>query len=88
MNEINQEDLGNRGVKILRRAFEELDNLIKENWRSFTCHQIASIYHDFLFDMQRGLRGLRGTATNFTGLSEFLIFRFLYHQLGGSFESK
>lgn len=48
MNEINQEDLGNRGVKILRRAFEELDNLIKENWRSFTCHQIASIYHDFL----------------------------------------
>jgi len=58
-----------------------LDNFLAQNYAQLKCREIHDIYSKFWDDLKR----FRGTATNFTGLSEFLVFRFLIHQLGGSF---
>ena len=67
---------------INRKYLEEMDKFIAKNYRILTCGDIHDIYFDFL----QVLKEFRGTSTGFTGLSELLILRFLYHQLGGSFK--
>jgi hypothetical protein len=62
-----------------------MDEFIAKNHQTLKCCDIFNIYHRFVFE---DLKEYRGTSSGFTGLSEFLIFRFLYHQLGGSFEPR
>lgn len=65
-----------------RRFLEDLDSHLKEVWPKLTCREVAEIYFGFFED----LKCFRGTSGGFTGLSELLIFRFLFHQLGGRFK--
>lgn len=67
--------------EINKRYLEEMDKFIKTNYQTLKCDDIYEIYSQF----RELLKKFRGTSSGFTGLSEFLIFRFLYHQLGGSF---
>ena len=67
---------------ISRRCLEEMDKFIKKNYQTLRCSDVFDIYSQF----RQSLKDFRGTSSGFTGLSEFLIFRFLYHQLGGSFK--
>lgn len=67
---------------INRRYLEEMDKFIEKNYQTLKCEDIFEIYSRF----RQSLKDFRGTSSGFTGLSEFLIFRFLYHQLGGSFK--
>jgi len=68
------------GTAFLKR----LDIFLAANWQNLTCGQVYEIYRQFSND----LKDLKGNATGFTGLSEFLILRVLYHQLGGNFEKR
>jgi hypothetical protein len=70
--------------KVGRTFLVSLDEFLAANYQRLKCREICDIYYQFWHD----LKDFRGTATGFTGLSEFLIFRFLYHQLGGGFERK
>jgi hypothetical protein len=67
-----------------RRFLEEVDSYIKDNLRTLTCSQIRDFYYRFFDD----LKDFKGNSNGFTGLSEYLIFRSLYHLLGGSFKRK
>ena len=67
---------------INRGYLEEMDKFIKKNYQTLRCSDVFDIYSQF----RQSLKDFRGTSNGFTGLSEFLIFRFLYHQLGGSFK--
>jgi len=60
-----------------------MDKFIAKKYQTLKCGDIFEIYFKFL----EALQEFRGTSTGFTGLSELLIFRFLYHQLGGSFKT-
>jgi hypothetical protein len=67
-----------------RRFLEEIDYFIKENLRTLTCSQIYEFYFRFFYD----LKDFKGNSNGFTGLSEYLIFRSIFHLLGGSFSRK
>ena len=69
-------------LNINKRYLEEIDKFIKKNYQTLKCSDIADIY----FQLWQVLKEFRGTSSGFTGLSELLIFRFLYHQLGGFFK--
>ena len=75
MNKTNAKD-------ICKKFLENIDNYIAENWRNIRCADI----HDMYFQFSQDLKEFKGNSNGFTGLSEYLVFRFLYHQLGGSFE--
>jgi len=68
---------------ITHKFLLEIDNFLKENIHSLTCRDIHDIYRG-LFDK---LKEYRGTSSGFTGFSEFLVFRFLIHTIGGGFKS-
>ena len=67
---------------INRRYLEEMDKFIERSCQTLKCVDIFEIYSQF----RQLLKDFRGTSVGFTGLSELLIFRFLYHQLGGCFK--
>jgi len=68
--------------KIGKQFFEEIDSYIKKNLQTLTCSQI----YDFYYFFWEHLREFKGNSNGFTGLSELLVFRSLYHLLGGSFK--
>lgn len=72
------------GLSIGRTFLTQLDDLVATNWQYLRCNDIYKLYFEFSND----LKNFRGNANGFTGLSEYLIFRFLYHQLGGSFRKE
>jgi hypothetical protein len=65
------------GTEFLQRV----DDYLGSNLRILSGHDMWSFYWQFFND----LKCFKGNANGFTGLSEYLIFRFLYHLLGGSF---
>jgi len=67
-----------------RRFLEEVDSYVKNNLPTLTCMQVYDFYYRFFYDLKK----FKGNSNGFTGLSEYLIFRSLYHLLGGSFESR
>jgi hypothetical protein len=75
---------GNGSRVIGRRLLDDLNSYLWERWPTLKCCEVAEICWGFFDD----LKSFRDTATGFTGLSEFLMFRFLYHQLGGQFERR
>lgn len=67
-------------------ALEEIkDKFLLNNVQTLKCSDIFDIYDQFVW---RDIKEFRGNSNGFTGFSEFLIFRFLYNQLGGSFKPK
>ena len=71
-----------QGERIGRRFLESIDTLLKMNCNTLECNDIAEIYFKFF----KTLKQFRGNSSGFTGLSEFLVFRTLYHTLGGRFK--
>ena len=65
-----------------RKFLEYVDKFLAGNYQILTCADIHDIYSQFFWD----LKEFKGNSTGFTGLSEYLIFRFLYYLLGGSFD--
>jgi hypothetical protein len=61
------------------RFLQEVDDHLKENIHILSCDDINRIYSDFFEDLKK----FKGNSHGFTGLSEYLVFRFLYHLLGG-----
>ncbi len=70
--------------KIGKQFLEEIDHYLANNYRNLKCADISNMYFQFFQD----LKEFKGNSNGFTGLSEYLIFRFLYHLLGGEFERK
>ena len=65
-----------------RMFLAEIDEYLAKNLQNITCADIEQIYSQFFED----LKEYKGNSNGFTGLSEYLIFRLLYHLLGVSFE--
>ncbi|MEW5552151.1 hypothetical protein ABGT22_19805 [Peribacillus frigoritolerans] len=63
---------------IFSSAFSEMDNYIKQNLHKITCNEIFEIKKDFY----KIVESLSGNTANLTGITELLIYRFLYHALG------
>ncbi|WP_155971472.1 hypothetical protein [Paenibacillus sp. Soil522] len=57
--------------------FEQLDKLLKDDVKTITCSEMSDLY----FSFGRNLKNLTGISANYTWLSEFLIFRYVYHYL-------
>jgi len=72
----------NDALNIAKNFVADMDRFIAENLQNLKCKDISDIYSQF----SNYLREFRGTSSGFTGLSEFLIFRCLYYQLGGNLE--
>lgn len=58
-------------------AFKEMDNYIKNHIHTITCHEIFEVKNDFY----KIIESLCGSTANLTGITELLIFRFMYHAL-------
>lgn len=69
------------GQKICRSFLDDLDVFLADNLDELACSDIYDIYSDFY----SYLKVFKSNSSGFTGLSEFLIFRIIYHLLGGSF---
>jgi len=65
-----------------QKFLEELDEYFLQNWKHLTG---ADIYHfyDAVFKI---LKEVKGNSNGFTGLSELLIWKIVWHQLGGKFK--
>ena len=72
------------GKNPLKNFLGELDNYIKQNLNDFECDHIFHLYSDYF----KALKDYMGNSNGFTGLSELIIFRVVYHLLGGNFERK
>lgn len=70
------------GKDICRGFLDDLDVYLADNLDELTCSDIYDIYSDFF----SYLKEFKSNSSGFTGLSEFLIFRIIYHLLGGSFK--
>ncbi len=67
---------------IVTNFLKDLDKYLEDHFKQLKCRDIGKIYSTLYDD----LKHYRGTSTGFDGLTEFIIFRFLIHQLGGNFE--
>lgn len=74
----------NKARQICNNFLIGLDGFLKDNLDSLTCADVNNIYSDFYTD----LKEYKGNSNGFTGLSEYLIFRFIYHLLGCSFKKE
>lgn len=59
----------------------EMDNYISQNFRNMTCNEMYNLYFDFFNELKK----IRCNSNGFNGFSEFIIFRYIYHALGGNF---
>jgi hypothetical protein len=65
-----------------KKFLEDIDRYIAERYTKLTCNDVWKIYNQFFYDMKE----FKGNSNGFTGLSEYLIFRSVYHFLGGPFD--
>jgi len=68
-------------MNIARKFLEDTDRYLAGNWQDLKCSDIAKMYFELFTDLKK----FKGNSHGFTGLSELLIFRILYHGLGGLF---
>lgn len=68
---------------ICRNFLQEIDNYFAKNLDNITCSELYGHY-SYMFQI---LKEFKGNSSGFTGLSEYLIFRYIYNYLGGSFET-
>jgi hypothetical protein len=69
--------------KICQEWLENMDEYIKRNLYRLTCNNVREIYFALFGELKRW----RSNSSGFTGFSEFLIFRILYHMIGEKFEA-
>jgi Holliday junction resolvase len=62
----------------------DLDEFLRENLDNLTCSDINKMYSNFFME----LKDFKGNSNGFSGLSEYIIFRFIFHLLGGFFDRK
>lgn len=67
--------------EICNTFLNDIDGFLETNLDTLTCADIYNIYSNFYMD----LKNYKGNSSGFTGLSEYLIFRFFYHMLDVSF---
>jgi hypothetical protein len=72
------------GAMIGKTFLEHIDDYVRKHWDSLTADDIAGLYSQFIMD----LKEYKGNSNGFSGLSELLVFRFVYHLLGGNFTLK
>lgn len=65
----------NEFQKICQKWFQDIDKELCKNIKEFTCNDIK----DFYVTLFRELKKWRSNSTCFTGFSELLVFRTLYH---------
>jgi len=75
-------DLVRKAHELCREWFDNIDGHIAENINKLTCNDIKEIYYFSLFGE---LKRWRSSSSGFTGFSEFLVFRSLYHVIGEIF---
>ena len=77
--EVTNRQMHNIGPNNLtNELFQNVDNYIRDNLNTLTCQDLANIYWGFF----KNLKSWRGTSSGFTGFSEYLVFRFIYHLTG------
>lgn len=76
--------MGEEPNNIGKNFLQQLDNYIKLNLKIMTCQDMYNIYEEFFYN----LKEFHSNSSGFTGLYEFLVFRFVFHALGGKFECK
>lgn len=67
-----------------KKFFHMIDQYISKRYCKLTRDDIHRIYFQFSQDM----KDFKGNSNGFTGLSEYLLFRLVFHLLGGSFERR
>jgi hypothetical protein len=77
-----ESEVGKKAVKICQEWLENMDQHLKRNLHRLTCDNVREMYFGLFGELKRW----RSTAANFTGFSEFLIFRLLYHTIGEEFK--
>lgn len=65
-------------VNIGKKFLEDTETYLRRNIHRLRCNDIHNAYSGF-FDV---LKEFKGNSNGFTGLSEYLIFRFLYYLMG------
>lgn len=60
----------------------ETNKYIKKNLKSISCSELYLMYKT----LSKALKKYRGNSSNFTGYSEYIIFRSILHSIGGGFE--
>jgi hypothetical protein len=68
---------------ICKNFLQEINDYFAENLDNITCSELYDHY-SYMFQI---LKEIKGNSSGFTGLSEYLIFRYIYNYLGGSFET-
>jgi len=77
-----ESDMAIEAHKICQEWLENMDEYIKRNLYRLTCNNVREIYFALFGELKRW----RSNSSGFTGFSEFLIFRILYHMIGEKFE--
>jgi len=72
------------GTRLGRNFLEAVDRFLKDNYSTLGCKDVYDIYFQFSDD----LKNFKGNSNGFTGFSEFLIFRILYHHFGSLLEKE
>lgn len=76
-------DLARRAHEFCREWLNNIDRHIAENKNKLTCNDIKEIYFSLFGELKRW----RSSSSGFTGFSEFLVFRSLYHTIGEIFNA-
>jgi len=76
-----QSELAREASSLPRHFLYSLDNFIKGHSRELTCDDVYRMYYHLFYS----LRTLRCNSENFVGYSELLVFRVVWHVLGGAF---
>lgn len=74
--------IGLKAKELNKEWLHDIDTLIKENIQNLTCDNVRELYYSLFHE----LKDLRSNSSGFTGFSEFLVFRALYHTIGEDFE--
>lgn len=76
-------DLVIKAHKFSHEWLNNIDRHIADNINKLTCNDIKEIY----FSLFGELKKWRSSSSGFTGFSEFLVFRSLYHTMGEVFNA-
>jgi len=76
--------MSNDALNIGKNFLGDMDRFVRKSYITLKCNEIFNVY----FGFSNAIKEFRGTSSGFTGLSELLIFRCLYHQLDGKFEKQ
>ncbi|BAI81691.1 hypothetical protein DEFDS_P067 (plasmid) [Deferribacter desulfuricans SSM1] len=76
-SDITQQDIIDNFQNLYANFLQKIDNLIQDNLDNITSNTINHLYY-LQFNL---LKNFKGNSSGFTGLSEFLIVRFIIHYI-------